>query len=133
MGIMLPTLSCEPGRYHQGLTNQLPMGIMLPTLSCEPRRYHQGLTNQLPMGIMLTLHEKEKKIKLPRVSRDWFIFPASLARLSCAPLRPIFSLPARSTRFSFPIRRTSSPLKQKFYKMKNNFQPSLKIIFSQGN
>lgn len=34
---------------------------------------------------------------LPSVSRDWLMFPASRARLSTAPERPMFSLPARST------------------------------------
>ena len=34
---------------------------------------------------------------LPRVSRDWLIFPASRALLSTAPERPMFSLPAKST------------------------------------
>lgn len=36
-------------------------------------------------------------ITLPSVSRDWLMFPASRARLSTAPERPMFSLPARST------------------------------------
>ena len=36
-------------------------------------------------------------ITLPRVSKLWLMLPASLARLSTAPERPIFSLPARST------------------------------------
>lgn len=34
---------------------------------------------------------------LPSVSSDWLMFPASRARLSTAPERPMFSLPARST------------------------------------
>lgn len=33
----------------------------------------------------------------PSVSSDWLMFPASRARLSTAPERPMFSLPARST------------------------------------
>ena len=45
----------------------------------------------------------------PRVRRDWLIMPASLARLSVAPDRPIASDPAKSTRLNFPIRRRSSP------------------------
>ena len=36
-------------------------------------------------------------ITLPRVSKLWLMLPASLARLSTAPDRPMFSLPARST------------------------------------
>jgi len=45
----------------------------------------------------------------PRVRRDWLIMPASLARLSAAPDRPILSEPAKSTRFSLPTRSISSP------------------------
>ena len=37
------------------------------------------------------------------------MFPASLARWSTAPLRVMFSLPAKSTRYSLPTRITSSP------------------------
>jgi hypothetical protein len=48
-------------------------------------------------------------ITRPRVSSDWLMLPASRARASFAPLRPTLSLPARSTRFSFPILMTSSP------------------------
>uniref|UniRef100_A0A915J0H8 Uncharacterized protein n=1 Tax=Romanomermis culicivorax TaxID=13658 RepID=A0A915J0H8_ROMCU len=35
--------------------------------------------------------------------------PASRARLSTAPDRPIFSLPAKSTKYNFPIFNSSSP------------------------
>ena len=45
----------------------------------------------------------------PSVSRLWLIDPASLARLSLAPEREMFSLPARSTKLSFPILMMSSP------------------------
>lgn len=46
---------------------------------------------------------------LPRVNKLWLIMPASLARLFSAPLRPIASDPARSTKLSFPTLSRSSP------------------------
>ena len=46
---------------------------------------------------------------LPRVNKLWLIMPASLARLFSAPLRPIASEPARSTRLSLPTLSRSSP------------------------
>lgn len=46
----------------------------------------------------------------PRVKRDWLIMPASRARLSSAPERPMFSDPARSTRLNLPTLRRSSPV-----------------------
>ncbi|RUS22532.1 hypothetical protein BC937DRAFT_88563 [Endogone sp. FLAS-F59071] len=48
-------------------------------------------------------------ITLPSVSNDWLIILASRARSFSAPERPIFSDPARSTRFSLPTLRSSSP------------------------
>ena len=48
-------------------------------------------------------------ITRPNVSKLWLMAPASRARLFSAPLRPMLSLPAKSTRFSFPIRISSSP------------------------
>jgi hypothetical protein len=48
-------------------------------------------------------------ITRPSVSRLWLIMPASRARLSAAPERPMFSEPARSTRFILPTRSRSSP------------------------
>ena len=45
----------------------------------------------------------------PNVRSDLLISPASLARLSTAPDREMFSDPARSTRLSLPHRMTSSP------------------------
>lgn len=38
-----------------------------------------------------------------------YYIPASLARLSTAPERPMFSLPARSTKLSLPVFSSSSP------------------------
>lgn len=49
-------------------------------------------------------------ITRPRVRSDWLIMPASLARLSSAPERPMFSDPARSTRLNFPTLSRSSPV-----------------------
>ena len=45
----------------------------------------------------------------PSVSSDWLIMPASFFLSSFAPLRPMFSLPARSTRLSVPRLMRSSP------------------------
>lgn len=39
----------------------------------------------------------------------WLIMPASFARLFSAPERPMFSEPAKSTKFNFPTLRSSSP------------------------
>ena len=44
------------------------------------------------------------------MSKLWLIIPASLALLFSAPCRPIFSDPAKSTRFNFPTLERSSPV-----------------------
>lgn len=46
---------------------------------------------------------------LPKVNKLWLIMPASLARLFSAPLLPMASDPARSTKLSFPTLSRSSP------------------------
>uniref|UniRef100_A0A3B4A8V7 Uncharacterized protein n=1 Tax=Periophthalmus magnuspinnatus TaxID=409849 RepID=A0A3B4A8V7_9GOBI len=47
----------------------------------------------------------------PRADSDRFIFVASFSLSPCAPVLACLSLPAKSTRFSFPMRMWLSPSK----------------------
>jgi len=62
----------------------------------ERKKENTDSLSHIPTIISLPL------ITLPKVSRDWLIIPASFALLFSAPDLPMFSDPARSTKFSFP-------------------------------
>lgn len=77
--------------YKKEKKNQISLSLLLTKTK---NNYLYGMCGALSLIAVMTR---------PRATSDWLFTPASRACCRTAPEMPIFSLPARSTRFNFPI------------------------------
>ena len=82
---------------------------MMHVRDFPPNASRSNLVSLLSRYGMCTDLSTSAVMTRPSATSDVLIAPASFARLSLAPDREMFSLPAKSTRFSLPVRTNSSP------------------------